>query len=132
MKKKVIGLLIVLAVLIGAALYASWARTPVLELFPEGQWEKVTYERFWEAIEREVPREQFREILEGQHVWYGGRLKFLPEYIFFISIDGEYWQLGVSDGYTSLMPPDPDPESVLQYRDDGTIYRLVEAFILSQ
>ncbi|MBQ2927884.1 MAG: hypothetical protein IJD98_04850 [Oscillospiraceae bacterium] len=131
MKKKVIGLLIVLAMLIGAALYASWAHTPVLELFPDGEWEGAVYQRFMEEDKQEISHEQLRQILEEQDVWYSGGLGFLPEYSIAVTIDGQRWLLGVSEGYTAVISAGGETNAS-QYRDDGTVYRLVKEYLLSQ
>ena len=131
MKKKMLAVILVLAVLIGVALYASWAHKPVLELFPEGEWDGASYQVLFGEREWEIPHEQLRGTLEDQYVWYGGGLKFLPEYVVAVNIDGQQWLLGVSEGYTAVIPAEGE-DNASQYRDDGSIYRLVKEFILSQ
>lgn len=76
MKKKWIAVLIVLAVLIGAALYASWAYTPVLELFPEEIWQTpheqtVFYaETITDAVEMEdLDEQKLQGILLNAKLW---------------------------------------------------------------
>lgn len=128
MKKKWIILTAALLLILAAVVAISWQHTTALGLFPEGEWESAVCQRFLDDSQQEIDHEQLREIMENQHVWYGGGLDFLPKYCFNVTIDGEDWLLGVSEGYTAVIPAEGEANAS-QYRDDGSLYQALAALM---
>lgn len=134
MKKKrilIIAAIVLVLAFAAAAIYVAWAHTTALELFPEGEWEKAVWKKFMDENEQPLDPAQLRDVLEDQTLRYGGGLDFLPNYAVAVTIDGEEWLLGVSEGYTAVIPAEGSADAK-QYRDDGTIYRLVKDLLMPE
>lgn len=108
MKKKrilIIAAIVLVLAFAAAAIYAAWAHTTALELFPEGNWENVRLHRFLgDESDREVSPEALREVMSGQTLWRRGEADFWPNIMVRLTIDSQEWIMGVSEKYIQVFP----------------------------